>query len=223
MGIILDVIVIAIFALNIFICYKKGLVRLAVGLIAVLTAIVLSIILYKPISNLVIKNTGLDKKIENVIIENFSAETKDGQDVSICFLYSLGLICTICRNVLQKYVDDAVTKTQNEIVYETANTLAVKVINVVVFLIIFIIVRAVLQLLTFISDIITSLPIIKQCNEVGGVLYGVIKALLIIYAILAIVFFVIFITGKSNISDIISSSYITKFFYENNILLKLIF
>ena len=44
MGIILDVIVIAIFALNIFICYKKGLVRLAVGLIAVLTAIVLSII-----------------------------------------------------------------------------------------------------------------------------------------------------------------------------------
>ena len=67
MGIILDVIVIAIFALNIFICYKKGLVRLAVGLIAVLTAIVLSIILYKPISNLVIKNTGLDKKIENVI------------------------------------------------------------------------------------------------------------------------------------------------------------
>ena len=212
MGIILDVIVIAIFALNIFICYKKGLVRLAVGLIAVLTAIVLSIILYKPISNLVIKNTGLDKKIENVIIENFSAETKDGQEVKY-----VGLI-----DYLQKYVDDAVTKTQNEIVYETANTLAVKVINVVVFLIIFIIVRAVLQLLTFISDIITSLPIIKQCNEVGGVLYGVIKAL-IIYAILAIVFFVIFITGKSNISDIISSSYITKFFYENNILLKLIF
>jgi len=212
MGIILDVIVIAIFALNIFICYKKGLVRLAVGLIAVLTAIVLSIILYKPISNLVIKNTGLDKKIENVIIENFSAETKDGQEVKY-----VGLI-----DYLQKYVDDAVTKTQNEIVYETANTLAVKVINVVIFLIIFI-VRAVLQLLTFVSDIITSLPIIKQCNEVGGVLYGVIKALLIIYAILAIVFFVIFITGKSNISDIISSSYITKFFYENNILLKLIF
>ena len=105
MGIILDVIVIAIFALNIFICYKKGLVRLAVGLIAVLTAIVLSIILYKPISNLVIKNTGLDKKIENVIIENFSAETKDGQEVKY-----VGLI-----DYLQKYVDDAVTKTQNEI------------------------------------------------------------------------------------------------------------
>ena len=69
---------------------------MAVGLIAVLTAIVLSIILYKPISNLVIKNTGLDKKIENVIIENFSAETKDGQEVKY-----VGLI-----DYLQKYVDE---------------------------------------------------------------------------------------------------------------------
>ena len=36
MGIILDVIIVAIIALNIFICYRKGLVKLAVGLIAVL-------------------------------------------------------------------------------------------------------------------------------------------------------------------------------------------
>ena len=175
--------------------------------------LILSVILYKPVSNLIIKNTGIDKKIENIIIENFSADTTDSGETKY-----VGVI-----DYLEKYAKDTANKTQNEIVYETANTLAVKVINVVVFLIIFIIVRAVLQLLTFVSDIITSLPIIKQCNEVGGVLYGVIKALLIIYAILAIVFFVIFITGKSNISDIISSSYITKFFYENNILLKLIF
>ena len=213
MGIILDVIVIAIFALNIFICYKKGLVRLAVGLIAVLTAIVLSIILYKPISNLVIKNTELDKKIENVIIENFSAETKDGQEVKY-----VGLI-----DYLQKYVDDAVTKTQNEIVYETAGTMAVKITNIVVLLAIFIIIRAILLLLTFISDIITSLPLIKQFNEVGGVVYGIIKGLLIVYVILAIVFLIIMISGKGTLSEIISSSYITKFFYNNNILLNMIF
>ena len=49
MGIIFDIIVVAIIALNIFVCYKKGLVKLAVGLIAVLAAIVLSIVLYKNI------------------------------------------------------------------------------------------------------------------------------------------------------------------------------
>ena len=213
MGIILDIIIVAIIAANIFICYKKGLVKLAVGLIAVVAAIILSVILYKPVSNIIIKNTGIDKKIENVIIENFSADTSNGGETKY-----VGVI-----DYLEKYANDAVTKTQNEIVYETAGTMAVKITNVIVLLAIFIIVRAVLVLLTFVSDAITSLPLIKQCNEVGGVVYGIIKALLIVYIILAIVFLIVLVSGNSTISDMISSSYITKFFYENNLLLKVIF
>ena len=105
MGIIFDIIIIAIIALNIFLCYKKGLIKLAVGLIAVLAAIVLSIVLYKPISNAIIKNTDIDEKIENVIIENFSAKTNGNEEVRY-----VGII-----DYLEKYVDDAVNKTQNEI------------------------------------------------------------------------------------------------------------
>lgn len=213
MGIILDLIIVAIIASNIFICYKKGLVKLAVGLVAVLVAIILSVILYKPVSNLIIKNTGIDKKIENVIIENFSSDTQNGGETKY-----VGVI-----DYLEKYANDAVTKTQNEIVYETAGTMAVKITNVIVLLAIFIIVRAVLVLLTFVSDAITSLPLIKQCNEVGGVIYGIIKAFLIVYIILAIVFLIVLVSGNSTISDMISSSHITKFFYENNLLLKIIF
>lgn len=213
MGIILDLIIVAIIASNIFICYKKGLVKLAVGLVAVLAAIILSVILYKPVSNLIIKNTGIDKKIENVIIENFSADTQNGEETRY-----VGII-----DYLEKYANDAVTKTQNEIVYETAGTMAVKITNVIVILAIFIIVRAVLVLLTFVSDAITSLPLIKQFNEVGGVIYGIIKAFLIVYIILAIVFLIVLVSGNSTISDMISSSHITKFFYENNLLLKIIF
>lgn len=213
MGIIFDIIIVAIFALNIFVCYKKGLVKLAVGLIAVLVAIILSVILYKPVSNLIIKNTGIDKKIENIIIENFSADTTDSGETKY-----VGVI-----DYLEKYAKDTANKTQNEIVYETAGTMAVKITNIVVLLVIFIIIRAILLLLTFISDIITSLPLIKQFNEVGGVVYGIIKGLLIVYVILAIVFLVIMISGKGTLSEIISSSYITKFFYNNNILLNMIF
>ena len=213
MGIVLDIIIIAIIIANIYICYKKGLVKLAVGLVAVLVAIILSVILYKPVSNLIIKNTGIDKKIENVIIENFSADTQNGGETKY-----VGVI-----DYLEKYANDAVTKTQNEIVYETAGTMAVKITNIIVLLAIFITVRAVLVLLTFVSDAITSLPLIKQCNEVGGVIYGIIKALLIVYILLAIVFLIVLISGNSTISDMISSSHITKFFYENNLLLKIIF
>ena len=101
--------------------------------------------------------------------------------------------------------------------------MAVKITNIIVLLAIFIIARAVLVLLTFVSDAITSLPLIKQCNEVGGIVYGIIKALLIVYILLAMVFLIILISGNSTISNLVSTSYITKFFYNNNILLNIIF
>lgn len=213
MGIILDVIIVAIVVLNIFICYKKGLVKLAVGLIAVLAAIILALILYKPVSNIIIRNTDIDEKIENAIINNFSADTNGNGEVRY-----VGIL-----DYLEKYVDDAINKTQNEIVYETAGTMAIKIVNTAVLLGIFLIVRIVLQLLTFVSDIITSLPIIKQFNEVGGVLYGIAKAILIIYVILAILFFVIFATENATISNAIADSFITKFLYEHNLLLNILF
>lgn len=213
MGIILDIVLIAIIALNVFICYKKGLVKLAVGLIAVVAAIILALVFYKPVSNLIIENTELDENIEKAIINNFTSETQEGQEVRYVSVL----------DYLQKYVDDAVNKTQTEIVTQTAGMMAVKIINVAVLIGIFLLVRVVLLLLTFISDIITSLPILKQFNEVGGVLYGAIKALLIIYIILTIVFFIMCYTSNSTIADAINSSYVTKFFYENNLLLNILF
>lgn len=213
MGIVFDLIIVAIIAINIFVCYKKGLVKLAVGLIAVLGAIILSLLLYKPISNAIVKNTEIDEKIENIIVEKFSVETDDNAEVRY-----VGIM-----DYLEKYVDDAVNKTQNEIVYATAGTMAIRIVNIAVILIIFLVVRVALMMLTFISDIITSLPILKQFNEVGGVLYGVVKALIIIYIVLTIVFFIVYATGNVTISGAIDSSFITKFFYNHNLLLKIIF
>ena len=213
MGIILDIVLIAIIALNVFICYKKGLVKLAVGLIAVAAAIILGLVFYKPVSNLIIENTELDENIEKAIIINFTSETQEGQEIRYVSVL----------DYLEKYVDEAVNKTQTEIVTQTAGMMAVKIINVAVLIGIFLLVRVVLLLLTFISDIITSLPILKQFNEVGGVLYGAIKALLIIYIILTIVFFIMCYTSNSTIADAINSSYVTKFFYEHNLLLNILF
>ena len=114
-------------------------------------------------------------------------------------------------------------KTKNEIVLEAANVVSEKVINICVFLAIFIVVRVLAMLLTILADAIMSLPILKQFNKAGGVLYGGIKSLVIIYLILAIIFVITYITGNTVISEAISKSYITKIFYNNNIILNFIF
>ena len=213
MGLVFDIILIGIIALNIFICYKKGLVKLAVGLIAVITSIILAIMLYKPVSNLIIRNTEFDDNIEKAIIENFTTENVETTDDD-----NDGF-----TKYIEKYVDDAVNKTKNEIVVEAAEVIAVKVINICVIIGIFIVARIALILLTFVADIITELPILKQFNKAGGILYGIIKALLIIYVITAILFFIVNTTGNIAISDAVTSSFITKLFYGHNLLLTIIF
>ena len=213
MGIILDIIIVAIIALNVYLCYKKGLVNLAVGLIAVVAAIILSVILYKPVSNLVMEKTQFDESIENVIIEKFSVEAPEGAEVRYTGILSY----------LETELSNAVNQTQNEVVHETAGAMAEKVINLIVFIGIFTAVRVALFALTFIADAITSLPILKQLDDAGGILYGLVKGLLIIYAVLAIVNLIVTFTSSVAISDVISSSHITKFFYNNNLLLNIFF
>lgn len=215
MGIILDIILIAIILLNVIICYKKGLVKLAVGLVAVFISLVLALMLYKPVSNIIIKNTEIDEKIKGSIIstlttENNESEINDSSDKGM-------------MKYMQSYVDDAVNKTKNEIVIESAEVVSNKIINICAFLCVFVVARILAFLLTIIADLIMSLPILKQFNKAGGIVYGIIKALLIIYVILAIIFVLTYITGNTSVSEIISKSCITKIFYNNNILLGLIF
>ena len=124
---------------------------------------------------------------------------------------------------IEKYVEDPVNKTKNEIVIEASGVIATKLIDIIAMVSIFIVARLVLILLTFVTDMITSLPILKQFNELGGILYGLIKALLIIYVLLAIAFFIVYTTGSTGLADAIANSFITKFFYNNNLLLSILF
>ena len=81
MGIIIDLIIVAIIALNVYSCYRKGLVNLAVGLIAVFAAIIISVVFYKPVTNIIVENTQFDETIENAIIENFTVDAPEGASV----------------------------------------------------------------------------------------------------------------------------------------------
>ena len=77
MGILVDIIVIAIIALSVFLGYRKGLIALAIKLFAVIIALVATLILYKPISALIINNTSLDETIQNAIIDKVETNNQD--------------------------------------------------------------------------------------------------------------------------------------------------
>ena len=77
MGIIIDIVLIAIVLLSTFLGYKKGLVKLASKLFAGIIAIIITIVIYKPVSGMIINNTEIDEKLENTIIENTTKFIQD--------------------------------------------------------------------------------------------------------------------------------------------------
>lgn len=213
MGIILDIIIIAIIAISIFLGYKKGLIKVAVKLFAFLIAIIVSLMFYKPVTNIIINNTEIDENIEKAIIENGTKKIEESnEEEKNNFLEEM-----------QQYIGNAVTQTQNEIVENAAKEISIKLINIIAIVGLFIGTRLILILLTFISDLITNLPIIKQFNKIGGIIYGAIRGLVLIYVILAIAYLVVSISANNTIYNAINSTIITQFMYKNNILLNIIF
>ncbi len=208
---ILDIIIIAILILCVFLGYKKGLVNVIFRIFAFLVALIVTMILYRPITNLVINNTQIDEKIEAIIIENGTKETENTNEE------------TNMTEYIQKYVEQTAINAQNDIVTSSAKTVAENVVGIAVMIVLFIAIRIALILVRFITDGIAHLPIVKQFNKLGGSIYGVIEGLAIIYIMLAVIFFIVSLNGGTNLINMINSSIIAKVMYSNNIILNILF
>ena len=167
-------------------------------------------ILYRPVANIIINNTEIDDKIKSAIINNTTEEKQSEESSS--------------NTGMQKYIEDAIKNTADEaksqVIETIANTVSIRVVEILTSIILFIVIRAVLIVLKVFTQAIANLPLIKQFNELGGVVYGIAKGLIIVYIILTIMYFVVSINGKGNIAEAINNSYITKILYNNNIIVN---
>lgn len=210
MGILMDLIIIAILVLSIIMGYKKGLIKVVFNIFAFFIALIATIILYRPVANIIINNTEIDDKIKSAIINNTTEEKQSEESSS--------------NTGMQKYIEDAIKNTADEaksqVIETVAKTVSIKAVEILTSIILFIVIRAVLIVLKVFTQAIANLPLIKQFNELGGVVYGIAKGLIIVYIILTIMYFVVSINGKGNISEAINNSYITKILYNNNIIVN---
>ena len=197
MGIVVDLIIIAIIALSAFLGYRKGFVVLAIKLCAFLIAIAVTFVIYKPVANVVINVTGIDETIENAILEKANGiMSEENNETSI------------------QMIEDAKTG----LLPEVAREIAINIVTGGVFLILFIIVRIAIKFVTALANAVAKLPIIKQFNEIGGLLYGILRGLLIIYIVMLLISVAGQINPENTIHQSLNSSYIGKLMYNNNIL-----
>lgn len=217
MSVFIDIIILLIFSICIFLGYKKGLAELILRLCSFVLALVVSLILFKPISNFVINNTQFDDNIKEYIIEisgnnsDFKIEEKDD---------SLKNTPEIIINYINTSIDRATKEAREDAIIYVADSVSKNIVSIVVFIILFIILRIALIFIKIISDAITELPIIKQFNKSGGILYGLLEALLITYILFTVI--TLFIKNPS-LEQSINNSYLGSIFYNNNLILSLLF
>lgn len=197
MGIIVDLIIIAIIALSAFLGYRKGFVTLAIKFFAFIIAIAITFIIYKPVANVVINVTGIDESIENAILEKAN---------------------NIMTNEENETSNKMLEEAKTGILPQTAREIAVNIVTGGVVLILFIAVRIALKFVTALANIVAKLPIIKQFNEMGGLLYGVLRGVLVVYIAMLLIGVVGQINPQNSIHQNINESYVGKMMYENNVL-----
>ncbi len=214
MGIIVDLIIVGILVLCIFLGYKRGLTGSLLKIVTFLLALIIAFILFKPVSNFIINNTKLDENLESSIKSMF-LEVEENDTSSN--------MPTAMTDYINKVIEDAADDAKTAVVETAARDVAISIINLGVVIVVYIIARIILIFVKGIASLITKLPVIKQFDKLGGIIFGLLKALVIIYVILAIISFVSTVITDSGVIDAINQSFIGKGMYNNNILLEIVF
>lgn len=207
MGIVIDIILVLIVALSAFLGYKKGLVELGAKLFAGIIAIVITLIIYKPVGNIVIKNTSIDEKIENTILEKTTNVIDENSKISD-------------NKYIQDASDNAVSQVKEEVLPEQARNIAVNVVYGATALILFIVSKIVLSIVISLANAVASLPILKQFNEVGGLLYGLVRGAIISFVLILVIGTVAKLNPNGSLSKNVESTYLLKEVYDNVVKIK---
>ena len=219
MSIIVDLVVIAILVINLLIGYKRGLTGSILKIASFVIAIILVAILYKPVGNLVMQTTNWDEDLQTSIEQMLEGEIKEDGTIE--------KEESNLPNAMVQYINEQIVKVADEakgqIIPTVAKDITITIIYAASAVGIFIIARIALGIVTILMKWITELPIIKQVDKTGGIIYGILAGLVIVWIIFAIISFISPMVENTGLIEAISKSYIATIFYNNNLLLQILF
>lgn len=212
MAIIVDLVILGIILLCVIVGYVRGLTGSLIKILSFVIAIVIAFILFIPISNLVINSTQIDEELEKSIREMIVQDNENKDEK----------MPEAITDYIGQQIEQAADSAKETIADNTAREVSITIVKAGTWIILFILARVLLICLKFITGLIAKLPVIKQCDKLGGIIYGLIEGLILIYVLFAIISFVSPMTSGTLVSAI-NQSYVGNIMYNNNLLLNIVF
>ncbi|MGN1299383.1 MAG: CvpA family protein [Candidatus Scatovivens sp.] len=218
-SIIVDLVILSILISCTYWGHRKGLTSVIFKILTFIISIIIVFILYKPVANFVMEKTQIDEWL-NVRI----AETLNGTKVADGELIKeeeTNLSKTVVQ-VINSLVKESINNAKESAVTYVAGRLSCFMISVLTMIFLLIITKILLGFIKGVAELIAKLPIIRILDKSGGLVYGFIKGIIIIYLILAVLSILSPLISDSRILNAINDSNIGSRLYNNNILLKLV-
>ena len=219
---IADIALICTFIISIFAAFRKGFTYLVFNFICLLITIFAVLILCKPLTTFVYENTNVDeffsKHIKSTIGDFIEEQLEKNTHINTGKT-------NIARPIAEKintYIDEAEDKAVNNVSTYIADKLAYIVISALVVILLCIVIRISTIFLRAVLYFISELPFIHSIDKVGGIVYGVIRAYIIVYLILAILSLLSPLMANTGIIACINHSRFCEKFYNDNVFLNIL-
>lgn len=226
MSIILDIILVAIFAAYVFFAAKKGFVRTLLELVAVVAAIFLSFQI-SPVISQTVYDGFVEKEIvatleeqisENVdalsVTEKTNAVLDSIPDFAVSLAASAGVeISTIKEQISSQKIDSQ--NLAQSLVDKIAEPIVVGALTIIIFILLAVVLMIALKFVAKLVSKLFDIPLVKSVNRsLGGVL-GAIKGVLVVIVICTALRF-IFGGGDGELSVAVNDSFVVGLLDEIN-------
>lgn len=218
-----DIFVLIVFAICIYSSYKAGLIKAVFNLFSIIIAIIATKI-FIPYMAEFIKNSSLFSKIQESVIKSINLnETASNLTLEA----QANLIDSLN---IPEFFKSSLLENNNSEIYKILNVDSITdyiidfisgvLVNIISAVTLFLFFLIALKILSVLLGFAAKLPVISVADKIGGIVFGAVKATILIW----IVFFILtlfFAKDKSQyIFELIDNSNIAIKLYDNNILLK---
>ena len=176
---------------------------------------------YKPVMNIIKENTGFEVWLSEYLYSmNLDETTSESGEILTISESGENYIENLPQLVVDMIGLEEIKENAKVTIINKIVDFALKLLSIII---VYILAKIILYLIVLILDSVAQLPVLKQFNELFGLLLGGILGLIQIYTICAIIAFVSSMPSMNGIGIIINDSAFAHVFYNNNLLLQMLF
>lgn len=225
-----DVAVIGIISLLAIIGLYRGFIKSVFKIISFFAAIIVSIKFYPEVAKF-LEATPIYNKIWSFINDGIlerqnminDGVSKAGDTLMNRTLDSLSFPDFLRNFILENLPDTTKIVDVTKVADLLTDQITRIVIDVLALAIIYFAIRIILFLLRFLLEGLSKLPIFKQIDKLGGFVLGAVEGVLTIFILMAILMLFHTTPSFDYLFSLINDSVIAKYFYENNVIISIMF